>query len=111
MAETTTAKPRLTPRTGGQPARRRFRASEYYRMAEAGILRPGERVELIEGAIIEMSPIGSPHALSVDLFTNAFAPRLAGWAAVRVQNPVRLDDGSEPEPDLALLRLPLTHYA
>ena len=85
--------------------RRLFSVHDYYRMAEAGILRADDRVELIEGEIIQMPPIGSAHASVVDnlvaLVTNqASAPDVR----VRVQNPVRLDDRSEPVPDLALLR-------
>jgi Uma2 family endonuclease len=81
----------------------RFTVAEYYRMAEAGILSEHDRVELIRGEIIEITPIGSPHAAIADRLTRLLV-QLAGSAAiVRVQNPVRLSDDSEPEPDFALL--------
>jgi Uma2 family endonuclease len=93
------------------PARRRFTVDEYYRMGEAGILREDERVELINGEIVCMAPIGSPHAYCVDLFTQRLVLGLAGRALVRVQNPLHLSSGAEPQPDLALLRLPAARYA
>ena len=88
------------------PARetRRFTVAEYYRMAEAGILKPDERVELIEGEIIVMPPIGPGHAWDVAL-SNSLLSRVAGSRfIVQVQNPVHLEDGSEPQPDLMLIR-------
>ena len=86
------------------PTRRRFTVAEYYAMAEAGILAPDERVELLDGDVIAMPPIGNWHASNVDLFTNTFPAQLYGHAIVRVQNPVRLDDDSEPQPDVMLLQ-------
>ena len=73
-------------------------------MGDAGILKPTERVELIRGEIIEMSPIGSRHVAFVNNLTQLLVTRLAGRAIVSVQNPVALDDDTEPEPDLAILR-------
>lgn len=82
-----------------------FTAAEYYRMADAGILTADDRVELIEGEIIEMSPIGKRHASCVNRI-NRLLGRLASQAAIiQVQNPVRLNDFSEPQPDVSLLRL------
>ena len=81
-----------------------FSVSEYYRMAEAGVISPQDHVELIEGEVVKMSPIGSRHAACVrrlDALLNSQAGQLA---QVSVQSPVRLDDFSEPEPDVALLR-------
>ena len=86
-----------------QPRDRMFTVDEYYRMAEAGILRPDERVELVDGRIVAMNPIGSPHAWCVSRLNRIFARR--DDILVNVQNPVRLDDHSEPEPDLTILRL------
>jgi Uma2 family endonuclease len=84
--------------------RRRITVDEYYRMSEVGILRPGERTELIDGGLVAMSPANSPHTRVVARL-NRFFNR---WAADRVfvisQSPVRLDDHNMPEPDLALLR-------
>ncbi len=74
-------------------------------MVEAGILSEDDRVELIEGEVIKMSPIGSRHAACVDRLLNRILNRVAGMnAIVRVQSPIRLDGYSEPEPDVALLR-------
>ncbi len=84
--------------------RRKFTVAEYYRMGEVGILHHTERVELIDGVIIVMSPIGPPHATVVDRLTRVFAEQARGRYIVRVQNPVHLDDYGEPQPDLALLR-------
>jgi Uma2 family endonuclease len=84
--------------------RRLFTVEECYRMVEAGILRPDERVELIRGELIKMSPIGPRHGAAVDGATRAFV-RLAGDnAIVRVQGTVVLDQLVAPEPDVVLLR-------
>ena len=82
---------------------KRFSVSEYYRMAEAGILGKDERVELVGGAIVEMAAMGSRQAAGVDRL-NRHLHRLAEGVLVRVQSPIRLGDVSEPEPDLALLK-------
>lgn len=73
-------------------------------MGAAGIFRPTDCVELIEGAIIDMAPIGSAHAGVVGLLNNRLVPAVAGQAIVNVQNPVVLGDHSEPQPDLSVLR-------
>lgn len=86
------------------PAPRRFTVDEYYQMAAAGILTEDDRVELIEGQIVEMSPTGSRHAATVRRVTGLFYGRVGGRALVLVQDPVRLSPGSEPEPDVALVR-------
>jgi Uma2 family endonuclease len=87
-----------------QILRRRFTIEEYYLMAKAGILGEDDRVELIDGEIVEMPPIGIPHASHVDRLNRLFTLRLGESAIVRVQNPVRLSEHSEPQPDIALLR-------
>jgi Uma2 family endonuclease len=89
---------------------RRFTVDEYYRMADAGILGAHERVELIEGEIIRMEAIGSRHAATVTRLDRLFQT-LGGAALVWVQNPVRLSDLSEPEPDVALLQPKSDDYA
>ena len=73
-------------------------------MAEAGILREDDRVELIEGEIVQMSPIGSRHFAFVINLTHLLAVRLSDHALVSVQSPVILTDDTEPQPDLAVLR-------
>ena len=96
--------PVASPPAAAVPARRRFTVAEYYAMADAGILSENDRVELLDGDLIVMPPIGDWHAASVDLFTNILPPSLQGRAIVRVQNPTRLDNNSEPQPDVMLLR-------
>ena len=86
------------------PTRRRFTVAEYYAMADAGILSENDRVELLNGDIIAMPPIGDWHAARVNLYTNALPPKLQGRAVVSVQNPTRLDDATELQPDVMLLR-------
>ena len=75
-----------------------------YRMAEAGILGPDARVELIDGEIIDMAPIDPDHAATVNGLNEALVLAFAGRAIVSVQNPVRIDRLNEPEPDFAVLR-------
>ncbi len=81
----------------------KFTVGQYDRMIEAGVFPPGYRAELIEGEIIEMSPIGPRHAACVGRLTRLFS-RLLDEPIVWVQNPVRLDDSSEPEPDICVLK-------
>src|SRR5262249_20774684 len=90
--------------------RRRFTRAEYHRMAEVGILGEDDRVELIRGEIVEMSPIGRRHVAFVDNLTQLLVLRLAGRAIVSVQNPVVLTDDTEPQPDLAIRRLRAVPY-
>lgn len=73
-------------------------------MADAGILGPDDRVELIDGEVVEMSPIGSRHAASVSRLNKLFTDLAGDRVIVRVQDPVRLSDLSEPQPNLALLK-------
>src|SRR5258707_15402017 len=85
-------------------ARRAFSTADYHRMAEVGILGEDDRVELIDGEVRLMSPIGTPHAPIVKRY-NALLSALAGKTAiVSVQDPIQLNTTSEPQPDLALLR-------
>ena len=82
----------------------RFTVDDYHRMAEAGVFHEDDRVELLDGEIIVMAPIGSRHAATVARLTHLFGQRLGDRAIVWVQNPVQLDRFTEPEPDLCLLR-------
>lgn len=86
-----------------RPRLRRFTVDEYYDLARAGILRPDERVELIEGRIVSMSPIGIRHAECVRRITDVFYAKVRPYAKISVKNPIRLSDRSEPGPDLALM--------
>lgn len=85
-------------------ARRRFSADDYHRMGETGIIGPADRTELIDGEIIEMAPMGSPQVGTVFALNRALTLAAPPEVVVSVQSPVRLDDRSEPEPDVALLR-------
>ena len=84
--------------------RRRFTVYEYHRMGEAGILHEDDRVELIEGELVEMTPIGGRHAACVRELNRLLVRRLADEMRVDVQNPIRLGEHSEPQPDLAVIR-------
>ena len=84
--------------------RRLFSIEEYDRLGELGVLHEDERVELIEGDLIQMAAIGSRHMGCVNRVDRWFNVRLADRAVVSVQNPVRLPPRSEPQPDIALLR-------
>jgi Uma2 family endonuclease len=89
---------------------RRISAGEYHRMGEAGIFGPDERVELLDGVLIAMPPIGPAHAFSVRALANIFAATFRERAVVDVQNPVSIEPASEPQPDVMLLRPPLARY-
>jgi Uma2 family endonuclease len=84
--------------------RHTFTVDDYYRMAEIGVLRREDRVELIYGEIIDMTPIGNEHSSVVDQLAQYFHKATQEQAIVRVQNPIRISDASEPQPDLILLR-------
>jgi Uma2 family endonuclease len=87
------------------PTRRRLDTDVYYRMAEAGILTDPRHVELIDGEIIDMAAIGSPHAAVTNRLVRGFARAAAeGFTLMSVQSPLRLDVYNEPQPDLMLLR-------
>jgi Uma2 family endonuclease len=96
---------------GTELQRRRFTADEYYRIAEAGILHEDDRVELVDGEIVEMTPIGSPHAACVDRLALFLQRSVDDRGIVRVQGPIRLDAHSEPQPDLSVLKPRADFYA
>lgn len=86
------------------PTRRRFTTAEYYRMAEAGILRADERLELIAGEIVAMGVITPRHADTVAELTDLAITRTGQTARISVRNPIHLDPHTEPLPDLALIK-------
>jgi Uma2 family endonuclease len=90
--------------------RYRFTVDEFHRMAAAGVFTEDERVELLEGEITVMSPIGDRHVAAVDFLNDRFGEALRGRALVRVQSPVRLSAHTAPQPDLALLRRSPDYY-
>ena len=82
---------------------RRFSVAEYHKMIDAGIVGKGEHIELLEGEIVQMSPMEKPHARVTGKLDRWFQRRLGDEFSVRVQLPLTLRD-SEPEPDLAIVR-------
>jgi Uma2 family endonuclease len=86
-----------------QPARKLFTVAEYHRMIEAGFFKEDDRFELLNGEILEMSPIGPRHAACVKRMNSLFSEKMRRRAVVSVQDPITLSDYSEPQPDLALL--------
>lgn len=93
-----------------QLLRRKFTVKQYHQMVEAGILKENDRVELIRGEIVEMTPINRRHSAHVKRLNQLFVLRLAGFVTVGVQDPVELDDTSEPQPDISLLRIKADFY-
>ncbi len=92
-------------------AKRLFDVNEYRRLAQAGILSEDDRVELINGEVVEMSPIGSAHATCVRGLDELLHEKLGRSVFVSAQNPIELDDRSEPQPDLAVLKRRPDRYA
>jgi Uma2 family endonuclease len=86
------------------PQRHRITADEYCRMAEIGLLAPEARVELIDGEILDMPPIGKDHESVVDQLTHLFVRAVDELAIVRVQGSVRLGSMSMPQPDITVLK-------
>jgi Uma2 family endonuclease len=89
----------------------RVSVEQFHRMIDAGIFRDDDRVELIDGEMRDMTPIGPPHGGTTDTLTMLFAPLLAGVAIVRVQGALILDDGTELYPDLTVLKPRNDRYA
>ena len=86
------------------PQRHRITVHDYHRLAEIGVLAPDARVELIEGEIIDMAPIGNDHQSVVDQLNRALVMAVGDNAIVRTQGSIRLSQWSEPEPDVVLLK-------
>ena len=91
--------------------RHRLSVADYYRMGEAGIFAPDARVELIEGEVIDMAPIGTRHGSAVKRLVALLTSALGARVIVAVQDPLRLNELSEPEPDLMLLKPRADFYA
>lgn len=83
--------------------RRRFTTTEYHLMGEAGVLTEDDRVELLDGQIVQMSPIGTPHSSTVARLNALFFRGFRDRATIWVQNPIVLDRWSEPQPDVCVL--------
>ncbi|HLM59697.1 MAG TPA: Uma2 family endonuclease [Pyrinomonadaceae bacterium] len=91
--------------TQPQPRRLRFSVDDYYKMIELGMLKDYEKAEIIEGELIQKMTIGDRHAAIVNLLTKFFVKNVSDDMLVSVQNPIRLSDYNEPEPDIALADL------
>ena len=94
-----------------QITRHRFTSEEFHLMAKAGIFKEDARLELIEGDIIEMAPIGSRHAACVKRTASLMRQGLTASYVLGVQDPVQLNDGCEPQPDISILRYRSDYYA
>jgi Uma2 family endonuclease len=92
-------------------SRRLFTVKQYHEMARSGILSEDDRVELLAGEIVEMSPIGSRHAACVKRLTKILDSQIGDAAILGVQDPIHLGPRSEPQPDLALLKPRADFYA
>jgi Uma2 family endonuclease len=92
------------------PAKHRFSVEDYYRMAETGVLRSDARVELLDGEIIDMSPIGPYHGVVTMFLTEFFTAAAKRRWVSSVQIAVHLNDHSEPQPDFMLLKPPRHRY-
>ena len=90
---------------------KRWSVKNYHRMSELDILDPNERTELIAGQITLMAAKGTPHVTSLHLLANALREQLGNTALVRTQDPIQLDDFSEPEPDLVIVKGTVLEYA
>ncbi len=93
-----------------QASRKCFSVTDYHKMNRAGIFAPNERTELIQGEVVTMSPIGSHHAACVDRLNRIFVKVFPDQVIVRVQNPVRIDDWTELEPDIAVVNFQSDFY-
>src|SRR5512134_774981 len=92
------------------PRRHRITVEHFYRMGEAGLFGANERVELINGEIIDVPPMGSRHAGSLEQLASALAAAVATRAIVRQQLPLRLGEDSEPQPDIVVATARADHY-
>ena len=93
------------------PQRHAVSAQEYLRMGEGGVFAPEARLELIEGEIVEMAPIGSPHAGMVNTLIWLFSRAAGDQAVVAAQNPLIVGERSVPQPDMVLLRPRADRYS
>jgi Uma2 family endonuclease len=83
---------------------RQITVTEYHQMAEMGIFQPQERLELIAGQIIEMAAKGTAHEAAITRTQRILNQRLGDTVLIRTQSPIKLDDYSEPEPDIAVVK-------
>lgn len=94
-----------------EPQAKRFSVEDYERLIELGYLTPDDKVELINGVIYNVAPMGSKHAHAMTVFGEELISSLKGKAVINSQCPIRLLPTSEPEPDFAVLKLPRSAYS
>lgn len=94
-----------------RPVPHRFNVTEYYQMGAGGVFGEDDRVELIDGEVLEMTPIGARHAACVNRLNRLLVLAAGDRAVVSVQNPVRVNEWSVPQPDVAVLRPRPDFYA
>lgn len=92
----------MNTKTYPQPVNLRFTVDEYYKMIELGLIKDYEKAEIIDGELIQKMTIGDRHALVVDLLNRFFIKNVSENIRVGVQNPLRISDYNEPEPDVVL---------
>lgn len=85
-------------------SRHRLRVEDFQKMGSAGILTEDDRVELIDGDLIDMTPIGSEHAGVIDWLNQTLTLSCGPSAIIRIQSPLLLDEYSQPQPDILVLR-------
>src|SRR5438128_2157880 len=91
--------------------RRRFTVAEYHLMGKAGVFAPDERVELIDGEIVRMSPSGLPHSSCIRRLIGLVIEQLGRSVILDVQNPLEVSADSEPEPDISLYKKRRDYYS
>jgi Uma2 family endonuclease len=90
---------------------RKWTVKEYHKLGEMGFFHPEERVELLSGNIIKMSAKGTAHTSATRRTASVLRDLLGNQAAIYTQDPIALDDNSEPEPDIAVVRIDPFDYA
>jgi Uma2 family endonuclease len=101
----------ISPATGESICNlKSWTVQDYHHMSELGILDPNERTELIDGQITLMVAKGTPHVITLQLLASELLGQLGNTALIRTQDPIHLDDSSEPEPDLVIVRGEILDY-
>jgi Uma2 family endonuclease len=89
----------------------KFNVEQYHQMGEASIFAPGVRLELIQGEIVDMTPIGLKHAIAINRLNYLLTLRVRDRGIISIQNSIRLNNYSEPQPDVVILRHRQDFYA
>jgi Uma2 family endonuclease len=92
-------------------ATKKYSLTDYHKMIEIGIIKGEDKVELIRGEIVKMSPVGLKHATCVKKLNQLFSQKLGTKVILGIQDPIKLNDNSEPQPDVVLLKPKADFYA